>query len=250
MRYLIAILCPPLAILLCGKLFTAIGNGVLWLICIPFVFAGGIGVVGWLVLMAHAWIVTANYKAMAARARTGRLVAAIVAAITIAPASAAELTPEKAYRYVEAEELATARQIEMYQEMLAGSRKGSKRYKDDVRAIREYQSGKRFAPPTLESREIGTIGAVSIPDERGFEIVAKHREMLRLETRFESFEGNVIEGYGDFYLRNYPEKFVSGNRYRPRDEVLEVVGTAEDGLPILEPFDAEAARKMVKAKVR
>ena len=73
MRYLIAILCPPLAILLCGKLFTALASGLIWFICFPFVFVG-FGVVGWLLLTLHAWIVISEHKARVARARTGRLV--------------------------------------------------------------------------------------------------------------------------------------------------------------------------------
>ncbi len=62
MLYLIAVLIPPLAVLLCGKPFQAIVNGALWLlgIVLTVVF------VGWPLLLAsvvHAIGVVHNYYA-------------------------------------------------------------------------------------------------------------------------------------------------------------------------------------------
>ena len=68
MRYLIAILCPPLAILLCGKLFTAIGN----LLVGALLFAA-ISVFAYPVMVAHAWIVIASHKQRVANYRSFRL---------------------------------------------------------------------------------------------------------------------------------------------------------------------------------
>jgi hypothetical protein len=62
MRYLIALLCPPLAILLCGKIITAILNAVVWIAGIAasfFVF--GLFFV-WIPYI-HAFAVVASHKA-------------------------------------------------------------------------------------------------------------------------------------------------------------------------------------------
>ena len=61
MKYLIAILCPPLAILMCGRVGAAMLNVLLWLmLIIPGIL--------------HAWIVIADHHA---QLRNERLVRAV-----------------------------------------------------------------------------------------------------------------------------------------------------------------------------
>ena len=61
MKYLIAILCPPLAILMCGRVGAAMLNVLLWfMLIIPGIL--------------HAWIVIADYHA---QLRNERLVRAV-----------------------------------------------------------------------------------------------------------------------------------------------------------------------------
>jgi hypothetical protein len=62
MLYLVAVLVPPLAVLLCGKPFQAIVNGVIWLIgLVAALVAVGIPVI--LVCIVHAIGVVHNYYA-------------------------------------------------------------------------------------------------------------------------------------------------------------------------------------------
>lgn len=57
MIYLIAIICPPLALLLKGKIFQAILNGVLWLISLVlFVVSFGVLSLLWIVTVIWAII--------------------------------------------------------------------------------------------------------------------------------------------------------------------------------------------------
>ena len=53
-KYLVAILVPPVALLIIGKPFQFILNFTLWLISIPLALMFGIGIVLWLVCIAHA----------------------------------------------------------------------------------------------------------------------------------------------------------------------------------------------------
>jgi uncharacterized membrane protein len=54
MLYLVAIIIPPLALLLSGKPFQAISSLVLWILAWVFSIFLGAGVVMWLILAAHA----------------------------------------------------------------------------------------------------------------------------------------------------------------------------------------------------
>jgi hypothetical protein len=61
MRYLLAFLLPPFAILSCKKPVQFVLNLVVWLISIPLIFFMGVGLIGWLLCTAHALIVC-NFK--------------------------------------------------------------------------------------------------------------------------------------------------------------------------------------------
>ena len=54
MLYLVAILIPPLALLVCGKPFQAVFSLALWILAWIFSLFLGAGFVMWLVLAAHA----------------------------------------------------------------------------------------------------------------------------------------------------------------------------------------------------
>jgi len=54
MLYLIAILIPPLGLLLCGKPFQAILSLVFWILAWVTSFIFGAGFIMWLILAAHA----------------------------------------------------------------------------------------------------------------------------------------------------------------------------------------------------
>jgi hypothetical protein len=54
MRYIIAILVPPLAILLCGRWVHFVVNLILWLLSFPLLFFMGIGIFVWLLCAAYA----------------------------------------------------------------------------------------------------------------------------------------------------------------------------------------------------
>ena len=62
MLYLLAFFVPPLAVLLCGKPFTAIANAVVWLVSIGLMLVG-IGVVTVWISVIHAMIVVGSHKA-------------------------------------------------------------------------------------------------------------------------------------------------------------------------------------------
>jgi hypothetical protein len=53
-KYLVAILLPPVALLMIGKPFQFILNFSIWLISIPLALMFGIGIVLWLMCIAHA----------------------------------------------------------------------------------------------------------------------------------------------------------------------------------------------------
>jgi len=53
-KYLVAILLPPVALLMIGKPFQFVLNFVLCLISIPLALMFGIGIVLWLLCIAHA----------------------------------------------------------------------------------------------------------------------------------------------------------------------------------------------------
>lgn len=68
MRYLIAIPCPPLAVLLCGKPIQAVVSAGL---CICCIYSAGLT---WVIAILHAWAVVAGRRA---DARAKQIVAAI-----------------------------------------------------------------------------------------------------------------------------------------------------------------------------
>ncbi|MCK0069338.1 MULTISPECIES: hypothetical protein [Kordiimonas] len=57
MLYLVALLLPPLAILLCGKPFQAVISGAFWIASIVLTLFFGAGFVLWLILAIHAIMV-------------------------------------------------------------------------------------------------------------------------------------------------------------------------------------------------
>ena len=57
MLYLLALLLPPLAILLCGKPFQSIISGVFWIASIVLTIFFGAGFILWLILAIHAIMV-------------------------------------------------------------------------------------------------------------------------------------------------------------------------------------------------
>lgn len=54
MRYLFAIIAPPVALLICGKPVQFVVNLVLWLASFPLLFLFGSGFILWFVCMIHA----------------------------------------------------------------------------------------------------------------------------------------------------------------------------------------------------
>ena len=77
MRYLIAFFIPPLAVLLCGKPFTALLNAVLWLVSIGLCFVA----IGFLTIWApiiHAFLVVGSHKAdVRAKKQTAAITAGV-----------------------------------------------------------------------------------------------------------------------------------------------------------------------------
>ncbi|QNN24317.1 hypothetical protein HED60_19255 [Planctomycetales bacterium ZRK34] len=63
MRYIIAIVCPPLAILLVGRILAALINLVIVAAVLALaMMTGGPGIVAWLAPIAHAWSVIGDAK--------------------------------------------------------------------------------------------------------------------------------------------------------------------------------------------
>lgn len=76
MRYILAFVAPPFAILLCRKPFQFVLNLIFWLVSIPMLFLVGFGTIIWLICTLHALIVCLT--SLADR-RVDRVVAAIEA---------------------------------------------------------------------------------------------------------------------------------------------------------------------------
>jgi hypothetical protein len=73
MKYLLAIIFPPAALLMCGKPFQCILNLVLFIISVPLTLMFGIGFFIWLLCVAHAFIACVEHD----RERHERLAHAI-----------------------------------------------------------------------------------------------------------------------------------------------------------------------------
>ena len=74
MRYLLAFIVPPFAILLCRRWFHFVVNLVLWLTSFPLMFFAGFGIIVWLLCTAYA---IAICKTASLDKRLNRVVAAI-----------------------------------------------------------------------------------------------------------------------------------------------------------------------------
>jgi hypothetical protein len=90
MRYLFAILVPPLGILLCKRPVHFVVNLVVWLISLPLVLFLGIGLIGWLACIAHA---VAVCRMSSVDKRLDRLVDAIRSSGPAQTAAPVEPTP-------------------------------------------------------------------------------------------------------------------------------------------------------------
>jgi hypothetical protein len=76
MRYILAFLAPPFAVLLCRRPVQFVANLIFWLVSIPMLFFLGVGIFVWLICSIHALIVCATSSA---DRRVDRVVAAIEA---------------------------------------------------------------------------------------------------------------------------------------------------------------------------
>ncbi|MDB5354810.1 MAG: hypothetical protein JWN24_1263 [Phycisphaerales bacterium] len=74
MRYILAFIAPPFALLICRKPFQFILNLIFWLASFPLIFVGGLGFIVWLICAAHALIVC---RTAFAEAQVGKIVNAI-----------------------------------------------------------------------------------------------------------------------------------------------------------------------------
>lgn len=63
MLYLLALLIPPLPILLSGRIISATLNAIIWLLAFPSLFFFGVGVLLWFVAAIHACLVVSGDKA-------------------------------------------------------------------------------------------------------------------------------------------------------------------------------------------
>ena len=57
MRYIVAVIVPPLAIAMCKRWGHFVFNLVVWLVSLPLILFLGVGLIGWLICTAHALIV-------------------------------------------------------------------------------------------------------------------------------------------------------------------------------------------------
>jgi hypothetical protein len=57
MRYLLAFLLPPFALLACKKPVQFTLNLIVWLVSLPLILFMGVGLIGWALCTAHALIV-------------------------------------------------------------------------------------------------------------------------------------------------------------------------------------------------
>jgi hypothetical protein len=74
MRYLLAFILPPLAILFCGRWLHFVVNLVLWLVSLPLMFFAGFGIIVWLLCTAYALAIC---RTASLDKRLNRVVAAI-----------------------------------------------------------------------------------------------------------------------------------------------------------------------------
>jgi hypothetical protein len=74
MRYIFAIIIPPVALFICGKPIQGVFNLIFWLISLPLLVVFGLGIVVWVLCTIHAMIVCVSYGA---DRRLDRVVAAI-----------------------------------------------------------------------------------------------------------------------------------------------------------------------------
>lgn len=57
MLYLVALILPPLALLLCGKPVQAVISAIVWVLSWIFAIIGGLGFIMWVILAVHAIMV-------------------------------------------------------------------------------------------------------------------------------------------------------------------------------------------------
>ncbi len=76
MRYLLAFILPPFAVLACKKPVQFVLNLIVWLVSLPLILFVGVGLIGWAICTAHALIVC-NFKRQ--EAQVNRLMSAIEA---------------------------------------------------------------------------------------------------------------------------------------------------------------------------
>lgn len=264
MRYLIAIFCPPLAILLCGKVVTAMFSGALWVLCVLGFMLGGF--LGWVVLMAHAWIVIAEHKRRVAYQYRRVIVLAIASLACFSVATAGEMTLERAEKFQQLWDKeqtqmlkeANAEMMEIRRLKIMGIGTDEKNKK---RAATYYNQIKRkhepLTYPKLNDKKVGSIGLISCLSGSGWPIVERG-DYLTLDPTFYGVGSRdngattyavPIPGYGKFMVRNFDEKYISGDNYLGAALVYEVVAM-QDGIPVVEPFDVKAAKKLLAGKKR
>jgi len=85
MRYLLAFVAPPFALLVCRKWVQFVINLIFWLLSIPLIFVMGIGFLIWFMCTAHALVVCIMKRA---DKRFDRLITAIESRTTSTPSTA------------------------------------------------------------------------------------------------------------------------------------------------------------------
>lgn len=76
MRYIFAILIPPVALFICRRPIQGVFNLIFWLISLPLLVVFGLGIIVWVLCTIHAVIICITYGA---DKRLDRVVAAIQA---------------------------------------------------------------------------------------------------------------------------------------------------------------------------
>jgi hypothetical protein len=89
MKYLLAIIFPPAALLMCGKPFQCVLNLVLYLISVPLTLMFGVGFFIWLLCVAHAFIACVEHD----REKHERLAHAIEPASEVVKQSTGSMRP-------------------------------------------------------------------------------------------------------------------------------------------------------------
>jgi hypothetical protein len=89
MKYLLAIIFPPAALLMVGKPFQCVLNLVLYLISVPLTLMFGVGFFIWLLCVAHAFIACVEHD----REKHERLAHAIEAPSQVAKQSTGAIRP-------------------------------------------------------------------------------------------------------------------------------------------------------------